>query len=400
MTDLRSNESPSIETVALIVAGGRGARAGGDLPKQYQDIAGKPMLRHVLDIFVAHPDIDAIQVVIHPDDTQLYESAIEGLTINAPVHGGATRQKSCRNGLAACQSQTPQNVLIHDAARPFVDADTITRVIDALATKDGAIAAIPVVDTLKKTDGANLISATIDRTALWRAQTPQGFHYQALCAAHDNATHDNFTDDAAVAEAHGLSVVTVMGSEENIKVTTPDDFIAAENRLRPDRNTSDLDAPDFRIGSGFDVHPFEAGDHAMLCGVRVPHDHGLAGHSDSDVGLHAITDALLGTIGAGDIGAHFPPSDPQWRGVDSSVFLRHAAGLVENAGGILRYLDVTLICEAPKIGPHRETMRARLAEILNLDLTRVSVKATTTDGLGFLGRGEGVAAQATATVLF
>jgi len=395
MTNPRPNETHTVETIALIVAGGRGARAGGDLPKQYQDIAGKPMLRHVLDIFVVHPDIGAVQVVIHPDDTQLYESAVDGLSINAPVHGGATRQESCRNGLMACQSQNPQNILIHDAARPFVDANTISRVIDALATNDGAIAAIPVVDTLKKTNGENQISATIDRTELWRAQTPQGFHYQALRAAHENASHDNFTDDAAVAEAHGLSVITVLGSEENTKVTTPDDFSAAEKRLRPDS-----DAPDFRIGSGFDVHPFEAGDHAMLCGVRVAHDRGLAGHSDSDVGLHAITDALLGTIGAGDIGAHFPPSDPQWRGVDSSVFLRHAAGLVENAGGSLRYLDVTLICEAPKIGPHRETMRARLAEILNLALTRISVKATTTDGLGFLGRSEGVAAQATATVLF
>ena len=384
-----------IETIALIVAGGRGARAGDGVPKQYRNIGGKPMLRHVLEIFTAHTEIDAVQVVIHPDDDALYQTASRGLPVNPPVYGGVTRQESCRNGLNACVDRHPRNILIHDAARPFVDSSTISRVIEALSTNDGAIAAIPVFDTLKRTGSNGIIESTIDRTALWRAQTPQGFQFSKLRAAHDAAPHDDFTDDAAIAEAHGLLVAAVMGSEDNIKVTTPEDFIAAEKRMAPQPA-----APDFRTGSGFDVHPFEPGDHAMLCGVRVPHDRGLAGHSDSDVGLHALTDALLGTIGAGDIGAHFPPSDPQWRGVDSAVFLRHAADLVEKAGGRLRHVDVTLICEAPKIGPHRDTMRARLAEILNLEIKRVSVKATTTDGLGFLGRGEGVAAQATATVLF
>jgi len=260
---------------------------------------------------------------------------------------------------------------------------------------DGAIAAVPVHDTLKKADDDGVIRATIDRAQLWRAQTPQGFRYAPLHAAHANAPHNNFTDDAAIAEAHGLSVTTVMGNEDNTKVTTPEDFIRAENRLNEGAGV-----PDFRTGSGFDVHAFEPGDHAMLCGVRVPHDKGLAGHSDSDVGLHALTDALLGTIADGDIGAHFPPSDPQWRDVDSAKFLQHAAKLVEIAGGLIRHVDVTLICEAPKIGPHRDAMRARVADILSIDVARVSIKATTTERLGFLGRGEGVAAQAMATVLF
>jgi 2-C-methyl-D-erythritol 4-phosphate cytidylyltransferase / 2-C-methyl-D-erythritol 2,4-cyclodiphosphate synthase len=382
-------------TAALIVAGGRGLRAGDGIPKQYRDLGGAPVLRHALETFTHHPDIDVVRVVIHPDDHDLYSLAAKGLALGPPIHGGATRQESCRNGLESFAGDPPRNILIHDAARPFIDAPTIDRVIAALDKFDGAIAAVPVHDTLKKADDSGVISATIDRANLWRAQTPQGFRYDLLHAAHTNAAHNNFTDDAAIAEAHGLRVTTVPGSEENIKVTTPEDFVRAEMRL-----VERAVLPDFRTGSGIDVHPFEPGDHAMLCGVRVPHDKGLAGHSDSDVGLHALTDALLGTIGAGDIGAHFPPSDPQWRGVDSAVFLKHSAKLVSESGGQIRHVDVTLICEAPKIGPHRDAMRTRIADILSLDISRVSVKATTTDGLGFLGRGEGVAAQATATVLF
>jgi 2-C-methyl-D-erythritol 4-phosphate cytidylyltransferase / 2-C-methyl-D-erythritol 2,4-cyclodiphosphate synthase len=383
------------ETTALIVAGGRGVRAGGGVPKQYRDLGGAPVLRHSLRIFTDHPGIGAVRVVIHPDDRELYAAAAIGLALDPPVHGGATRQESCRLGLESFADDPPRNILIHDAARPFVDAATIDRVIDALDRFDGAIAAVPVHDTLKKADGEGLIRATIDRAQLWRAQTPQGFRYAPLHTAHASAPHNNFTDDAAIAEAQGLTVTTVMGNEDNAKVTTPEDFIRAEKRL-----IEGAGVPDFRTGSGFDVHAFEPGDHAMLCGVPVPHNKGLAGHSDSDVGLHALTDALLGTIAAGDIGAHFPPSDPQWRDVDSATFLRHAANLVETAGGVIRHVDVTLICEAPKIGPHRDAMRARVANILALDVARVSVKATTTERLGFLGRSEGIGAQAMATVMF
>ncbi|NKB58683.1 MAG: bifunctional 2-C-methyl-D-erythritol 4-phosphate cytidylyltransferase/2-C-methyl-D-erythritol 2,4-cyclodiphosphate synthase [Alphaproteobacteria bacterium] len=381
-------------TLALIVAGGRGVRAGGGLPKQYRPLGGIPLLRHTVRRFAQHPQIDGICVVIHPDDRALYVQATEGFDLLDPVNGGATRQESCRNGLEALAAHAPANVLIHDAARPFVDAGTISRVIGALSeTAPAAIAAVPVADTLKRADAENRVCDTVDRTGLWRAQTPQGFRYGKILAAHQATEGQNLTDDAAVAEAAGLPVMLTQGSAENIKVTTPEDFSQSEQTLQ-------TAAADFRTGTGFDVHPFEDGDHVMLCGVAVPHTRGLAGHSDSDVGLHALTDALLGTIGAGDIGSHFPPSDPQWRGVDSRVFLSHAADLVTQRGGTIRHVDLTLICEAPKVGPHREAMRTRLAELLSIDIERVSVKATTTDGLGFLGRGEGIAAQAAATVLF
>ncbi len=379
-------------TLALIVAGGRGIRAGGGVPKQYRPLAGVSVLRRTVERFAAHAEIDGICVVIHPDDHALYDAAMDGLSLLPPVHGGATRQESCRNGLEALEPRAPTNVLIHDAARPFVDADTVSRVIEALSVELPAVlAAMPVADTLKRTDRANNVEATVDRTDLWRAQTPQGFRYDAILSAHQQQAGRNHTDDAAVAEAAGLPVAITLGNAENIKVTTSEDFAYGE-RL--------LGAADLRTGTGFDVHPFEDGDHVMLCGVAIPHNQGLAGHSDSDVGLHALTDALLGTVGAGDIGAHFPPSDPQWHGADSAVFLEHAVRLVGERGGAIRHVDLTLICEAPKVGPHREAMRARLAEILSLDIERVSVKATTTDGLGFLGRGEGIAAQAAATVLF
>ena len=380
------------KTFALVVAGGRGVRAGGGTPKQYRLLAGIPMLRHAVQRFAEHELIDQVRVVLHPDDMALYEHAVQGLNLPPPVHGGTTRQDSCRNGLEALEADAPTNVLIHDAARPFVDAGTIGRVIEALSDETpAAVAAIPVADTLKRADDANQVDATVDRTNLWRAQTPQGFRYKPILRAHRQLAGRDLTDDAAVAEAAGLPVTLTLGNAENIKVTTADDFVFGE-RL--------LGAADLRTGTGFDVHPFEDGDHVMLCGVALPHDRGLAGHSDSDVGLHALTDALLGTIGAGDIGAHFPPSDPKWRGADSAVFLAHAAELVRNQGGTLRHVDLTLICEAPKVGPHRDAMRTRLGEILSLETSRISVKATTTDGLGFLGRREGIAAQAAATVLF
>ena len=380
------------KTVALIVAGGRGKRAGGGIPKQYQMLGGTPLLAHAIAPFAAHPRIDAVRVVIHRDDADAYASATAGFELLAPVDGGAARQDSARNGLESLRPIAPTNVLIHDAARPFVTPGVIGRVIDALSdATPAAIAAIDVVDTLKRADADLHVTETVDRAHLWGAQTPQGFRYTDILAAHREMAGRDLSDDSAVAEAAGLTVRLVPGDAANIKFTLPEDFARGERML--------AGSGEYRTATGFDVHPFEAGDHVVLCGVTLPHDRALAGHSDSDVALHALTDALLGTVGAGDIGVHFPPGDPQWRGVDSAVFLRHAAQLVGARGAIIRHVDVTLICEAPKIGPHRDAMRARLAELLALDIDRVSVKATTTDGLGFLGRGEGIAAQAAATIM-
>ena len=307
--------------------------------------------------------------------------------------GGVTRQASVLAGLEALAAQNPDRVLIHDAARPWVSADMIARVLAALDRQGGAIAAIPVVDTLKRDGADGFIAATIQRDGLWRAQTPQAFHFQPILDAHRHARAEDrtdFTDDAAIAEWAGLDVGLVLGSESNRKMTTAEDLAAAN-----------LPAafPDIRTGSGFDVHRFTQGDHVMLCGVQVPHDHGLEAHSDGDVALHALTDALLGAIGAGDIGQHFPPTDPQWRRAESAVFVREAARLVRARGGRIGNIDITILCERPRIGPYREAMRARLAEILGLALDRTSVKATTTEKLGFTGRGEGLAVMATATVL-
>ena len=380
---------PPVETAALIVAAGRGYRLGGALPKQYLPLAGRPVLRYSLETFARHPAIDAVRVVIHRDDLELYERAAQGLDLLSPVEGGATRQDSVRLGLESLGEVKPARVLIHDAARPFADAGLIQRMVDALAATPGAIPALPVADTIKR-GVEGVIVETVDRHALWRAQTPQAFRYSEILAAHRSAAGQELTDDAAVAEAAGLAVGLVQGAEENFKVTTEADLGRAERLLAP--------GADIRCGNGYDVHRFGPGSQIMLCGIAVPHDQGLEGHSDADVGLHALTDAILGAIGAGDIGQHFPPSDPRWRGADSSRFLAHAASLLAERGGRLLSLDVTLICERPKVGPHRAAMVARIAEILGLEPSRVSVKATTTEGLGFTGRREGIAAQATATV--
>jgi 2-C-methyl-D-erythritol 4-phosphate cytidylyltransferase/2-C-methyl-D-erythritol 2,4-cyclodiphosphate synthase len=379
------------ETVALVVAAGRGQRFGGELPKQYRALAGKPLLRHCLERFLAHPRVDAVRVVSNPDDAALYRAATAGLSLLDPVGGGATRQQSVRNGLESLVAMAPRRVLIHDAARPFVEAPIVDRVLDALDRSAGAIAALPLVDTVKRAaPGGNRIEATTSRERLWRAQTPQGFRFAEILAAHRAAAAQDLTDDAAVAEAAGLAVELVAGAEENFKVTTEADLARAERMAGG--------AMEFRNASGFDVHRFAPGDAVTICGLRIPHDRKLEGHSDADVGLHALTDAILGAIGAGDIGLHFPPSDPQWRGADSAKFLAHAGALVARRGGRIVNLDLTLVCERPKIGPHREAMRARVAAILGIETDRVSVKATTTEGLGFTGRGEGIAAQATATV--
>lgn len=376
---------------ALIVAGGSGARFGGPVPKQYRTLAGRPVIRHAVEAFLSHPAIGRVRVVIDPAHREMADQALEGLAVGTPIAGGPSRQRSVLNGLEALAAEGGvDKVLIHDAARPLIDAGTIGRVVAALETASGAIAAVPVTDTLKRgADGA--VAGTVDRAGLWRAQTPQGFHLEALLAAHRAADGEALTDDAAVAERAGLAVALVPGREDNLKVTTEDDLARAARLL--------ASAPaDIRVGSGFDVHRFGPGDHVMLCGVAVPHSHGLEGHSDADVGLHALTDALLGAIGAGDIGQHFPPSDPRWRGADSAQFLQHAVALVTGRGGIVAHADVTLICELPKIGPERGRMVTRLAELLGIDAGRVSVKATTSERLGFTGRGEGIAAQATATV--
>lgn len=377
-------------TTALIVAAGRGSRAGGGLPKQYRLLCGVPVLRRSCLAFLEHPAIDRVRVVIHPDDRSHYDLAVHGLALGPPVHGGAERQESSLNGLEALAAKSPPDkVLIHDAARPLVDAATVTRVIEALDLAPAAVAGIPVTDTLKRADHTARVAATVDRIGLWRAQTPQGFAFGPILEAHRSAAPRAMTDDAAVAEAAGMMVTMVEGSEDNMKLTTESDFERAERMLS---------AADIRVGTGYDVHRFGPGDTVMLCGVPVPHDQGLVGHSDADVGLHALTDAILGAVAAGDIGSHFPPSDPAWQGANSALFLHKAVSLVRGRGGTIRNLDVTLICERPKVGPYRERMRESIAAIAEIQTERVSVKATTTEGLGFTGRGEGIAAQATATI--
>ncbi|MCG8598241.1 MAG: bifunctional 2-C-methyl-D-erythritol 4-phosphate cytidylyltransferase/2-C-methyl-D-erythritol 2,4-cyclodiphosphate synthase [Kiloniellales bacterium] len=382
------------DAAALVVAAGRGQRFGAELPKQFLTLAGKPVLRHVLEAFAAHPGIAAVQTVIHPDDRALYVAAAAGLDLRPPTDGGATRQDSVRLGLAALADLAPRRVLIHDAARPFVSGDLIDRVLAGLDRYPGVIPAVPVADTLKRVeDGA--ISDTVDRSGLWRAQTPQGFRYADLVAAHADLAGRELTDDAALLEAAGLMVGIVEGTERNFKITSKDDMERAQGLLAGGRRET-------RCGTGFDVHrfgpPLAGGLTIQLCGVAVPHDRALLGHSDADVGLHALTDAILGALGQGDIGSHFPPSDPQWKGADSAVFLRAAGELTAARGGRIVHLDVTLICEAPKVGPWRAAMVARIAEILDLDPGRVSVKATTTESLGFTGRREGIAAQAAASL--
>jgi 2-C-methyl-D-erythritol 4-phosphate cytidylyltransferase/2-C-methyl-D-erythritol 2,4-cyclodiphosphate synthase len=375
---------------ALVVAAGRGSRFGATLPKQYLPLGGVGVLRHAVAALSDHPRVSNVLVTIRPEDRALFDSAVAGLCLLPPVGGGSTRQDSVRLGLEALAVYHPEHVLIHDAARPFPDARLIDRVIDALERAPAAIPCLPLRDTIKRGEDG-FIRATINRSALWRAQTPQGFHFAAILAAHQAAMGCALTDDAAVAEAAGLVPLIVGGSEDNLKVTTQEDLAAAERLIAARQG-------DFRVGQGFDVHAFGPGDHISICGIKISHDASLVGHSDADVGLHALTDAVLGAIGAGDIGIHFPPSDPRWRGAASDQFLRHAADLVRRQSGTITGVDVTIICERPKIGPHRAAMIEQVATILGISPARVSVKATTTDRLGFTGRGEGVAAQAVATV--
>ncbi|MGH6922419.1 MAG: bifunctional 2-C-methyl-D-erythritol 4-phosphate cytidylyltransferase/2-C-methyl-D-erythritol 2,4-cyclodiphosphate synthase [Propylenella sp.] len=378
---------------ALVVAAGRGSRAFRDLPKQYAKLGGKTVLQRTLEALLSHAGIDPIQVVIGEADEASYRDAVRGLPrVLPPVRGGATRQQSVRNGLEALASWAPRLVLVHDAARPFIAVELIERVIAACDGEHGAIPVAPVTETLKRIDGG-IVAATVPRDALATAQTPQGFPFDALLDAHRRAAssgmHD-LTDDAAVAALAGLAVRAVEGDRGNVKLTQPADFAAAERMLRL--------ATETRTGQGFDVHRFGPGDSVWLCGVEIPHTHGLTGHSDADAGLHALTDALLGTIGDGDIGEHFPPSDPQWKGVSSDRFVTEAVRRVRARGGRVVNVDVTLVCEAPRIGPHRKKMQARIAELVGVSADRVGVKATTNEKMGFIGRGEGIAALAIATV--
>lgn len=382
-----------MRTDVIVVAAGRGQRAGEGPPKQFRTIAGEMVLRRTLRRFCDHAAIRRVLPVIHADDTSACASATAGLgRIAAPVAGGATRQASVRAGLEALAADPPDLVLIHDAARPFLSPDLVTDAIAAAAEHGAAVPVLPLTDTVKFVDSDGSVSSGPDRALLRTVQTPQSFRYDLILEAHRAAAGiDHLTDDAAVAEAAGHRVATFPGEVSNVKLTTAEDFVRAEREAA-------LGLADVRTATGFDVHAFAEGDHVMLGGIAIPHAFGLSGHSDADVVLHALTDALLGTVGAADIGHHFPPSDPAWKGASSDRFLAHAAALVRAAGGRIAHLDATVICEAPKIGPHREAMRARIAEIAEIPLARISVKATTSERLGFTGRREGIAALASATV--
>jgi len=384
---------PRIRTAALVVAAGAGSRAGSTIPKQYLPLGGKTVLRRSLEAFAFHNDVDGVMAVIGAGNTALYKSSTLNLSkLLPPATGGASRQQSVRNGLEALAQHAPERVLVHDAARPFVSNTLISNVIAACGEEHAAIPALPMTETVKRVAEGRVLD-TVPREDLVTAQTPQGFPFAALLEAHREAAsacRNDLTDDAAVAALAGIPVRTVAGERNNLKLTTPDDFAGAERMLAGTMET--------RTAQGFDVHAFGPGSAVRLCGVEIPHEQGLVGHSDADVGLHALTDALLGTIGDGDIGVHYPPSDPQWRGASSDRFLVDAAGRVRAHGGRILHLDVTLVCEWPKIGPHREGMRAAISRIAEVPVTRVSVKATTTEQLGFTGRGEGIAALAVATV--
>jgi 2-C-methyl-D-erythritol 4-phosphate cytidylyltransferase / 2-C-methyl-D-erythritol 2,4-cyclodiphosphate synthase len=374
----------------LIVAAGRGERAGGARPKQYAPLLGRPILRWTLEAFADHPRVSAIQVAIGQGQEAEYAESVAGLGLLPAILGGATRQESVRRGLEALAAEPPDFVLIQDAARPLTSRAVIDAVIAALDEgDDAAVPLLAVADTLKRNDSGSW--TTVSREGLHRAQTPQGFRFAKILRAHRHFAHEEVTDDMALAERAGLRITAVAGDDANMKVTEPKDFALAEGHLRARLGEA-------RTGMGYDVHRFTEGDHVWLCGIKVSHTHGLEGHSDADAGLHALTDAILGAIGDGDIGMHFPPSDERWLGAPSWKFLDHAASLVAKKGGAISHCDVTIICERPKVGPHRDAMRARIAEILKLDPSRVSVKATTTEGLGFEGRREGLAAQAVATV--
>ncbi len=391
---------PSNKVALLVVAAGRGARLGAERPKQYLICAGKPLLAHTLEALTSAWPFSAATVAIHAADGALYDEALARLSpaaraaIGPPAIGGATRQRSVLAGLEALAAAAPDIVLIHDAARPFPSRELVARAVQAAEAHGAAAPGTRSSDTVKQVDEEGMVLATPPRAALRAVQTPQAFRFPLILEAHRRAAAEgvaDLTDDVAVAEWAGAPAFVFDGDAGNLKVTTIEDLRAAESRLMGG-------ASETRVGQGFDVHAFAPGDHVWLCGVRIPHPQGLSGHSDADVALHALADAIYGALAEGDIGAHFPPSDPQWKGAASHVFLAHAAARVRARGGFIVHLDATLICEAPKIGPHRAAMRARVAAIAGLDVGRVAVKATTTERLGFAGRGEGIACLATATL--
>ena len=379
---------------AVIVAAGQGLRAGGPVPKQFRRIGGDTILRRSLSALLGAPQISSVQPVIRSEDRGLYDEAAAGLTVLPPVAGGATRQESVRAGLEALEQHDPEIVLVHDAARPFASPALIARAIDAVQATGAAIPGLPVADTVKTVDSRGHVVETLERGRLRLVQTPQAFAFRSLLAAHRRAAaegrHD-FTDDAALAEWAGMRVTVFDGEPGNIKMTNPDDFARTE-ALQAAQLT------DIRVGTGFDVHAFGPGDHVVIGGLRIPHVQAVTGHSDADVALHALVDAVLGALADGDIGAHFPPSDPQWKGASSNRFLAFAVDRVRQRGGMIAHLDLTIVCEAPKIGPHRDAMRANIARIAGIDMSRVAVKATTSEKMGFTGRSEGIVAFATATV--
>jgi 2-C-methyl-D-erythritol 4-phosphate cytidylyltransferase/2-C-methyl-D-erythritol 2,4-cyclodiphosphate synthase len=381
--------------VAIVVAGGRGERAGGDMPKQYRDLAGEPMIRPTLRAFLNHAQVALVQPVIHRDDENLYRAATADLTkLAPPVGGGATRQASVRAGLEALAARAPDLVLIHDAARPFLTGALIDRAIGAGMATGAAVPGLAIADTVKAIDADFRVAKTLDRSRLRIVQTPQVFAFDLILKAHRRAAEaglENFTDDAALAEWAGHRVSVFEGETGNVKVTANEDFARAE--IAHLASLSDI-----RTGNGFDVHAFADGDHVMLGGIRIAHTRGVTGHSDADVALHALVDAILGALADGDIGLHFPPSDPQWKGASSDRFLAFASERVRARRGMIAHLDVTIVCEAPKISPHRDAMRARIASIAGIPVARVAVKATTSEKLGFTGRGEGIVAMATATL--
>ena len=385
----------TIRVAAVVVAAGRGTRTGMPYPKQYRTLKGAPLVRDSLRLFALHPEVDLVQPVIHPDDAARFTAAAAGLGIATPVSGGATRQSSVRAGLEALAARAPAIVLVHDAARPFVSDALVSRAIASAQAHGAAIPGLPVTDTVKLVDAQGLVTATLDRAHLRTVQTPQAFAFPALLDAHRRAAaagRDDFSDDGALAEWAGLKVAVFPGEKGNVKMTTADDFARAEAELAASLS-------DIRTGIGYDIHAFEdGGDHVWLGGIKIPHARKLSGHSDADVALHALVDAILGALADGDIGVHFPPTDEKWRGASSDKFLKFAVERVRERGGMIGHLDVAIVAEAPKVNPVRDAIRARIAEIAGLTIDRVGVTATTNEKLGAIGSGQGIAAYATATI--
>lgn len=382
---------------AVIVAGGSGLRAGGERPKQYQLIGGRPVIWWTCRTFLDHPGVDFVQPVIGEGHEALFASATEGLGLASPVIGGPQRHDSCRIGIEAVASHRPHKVLIHDAARPFVSFDLIDGVIDALDRFPAVVPGLPVVETIKYAPGG-VVDRTVERAGIWTAQTPQGFEFDSILSAYRKVLPEQaagLTDDASVAERAGITISMILGRPENRKITTAEDIARADREMT---SAQLQQRPDIRVGQGIDFHPFEPGDAVILCGVAIAHNQRLAGHSDADVAIHALTDAILGAIGEGDIGIHFPPSDARWKDAQSRIFLARAVELLEARNGLIANVDITILAEAPRISPHIAAMKLSLGPVLHVDASRIAIKATTTEKLGAIGRAEGMAAFATVTV--